>query len=211
MRMSILMSLEIISLAIAISGCSYLNGDAIWLSDGQKDVVLSKRFSTFGDVEYSFQEDNLPFNFHLYGYHEFGHLGHSAEGPDFSKGGYIEENSVLRFSVENHNPEVRVEFLVSNGVVQVVGYNGQESRVEWRKGPLPNDAMSINADERWREIASGRVVSVGVWHSGCSIRIHRLAEYGVVYNYTFPSSSDGHMTLCISQIKNMRWFHWPDL
>ena len=52
---------------------------------------------------------------------------------------------------------------------------------------------------------------IGVWHSGCSIQIHRMGEYGVVYNYTFPPSDDGHMTLCILEIKNLRWFHWPDL
>lgn len=204
-------AIGIIGSVIMLSGCAYLNGDAMWLSTNQKDVALYKRFPAFGDVEYSFHEDNLPFCFNLYGYHEFGHLGHTAGLPDSSRGGYIATNSVLRFSVENTKPEVRVEFFVSNGVVQVVGCKGQECRVECRKGVLPNDSTPISMDKRWRESALGRLLSVGVWHSGCSIQLHRLGEYGIVYNYTFPPSDDGHTKLFISEIKNLRWFHWPDL
>lgn len=211
MLVHILIRFEIVVLAILMSGCAYLNGDAMWLSAGQKNLALCKRFPTFGDVEYSFQEDNLPFCFNVLGYHEFGHLGHAMGAPDFSKGDYIATNSVLRFSVENTKPKVHVEFLVSNGVVQVIGCRGKECLVERREGALPNESISISIDEKWRECALGRLVSVGVWHSGCSIQIHRMGEYGVVYNYTFPPSDDGHMTLCILEIKNLRWFHWPDL
>ena len=210
-RVSIGASIGIVAVVVMLPGCAYLNGDAMWLSTGQKGVAICNRFSTFGDVEYSFNDDNLPFRFNVSGYHEFGHVGHSTGVPDFSKGGYIATDSVLRFSVEGTKPEVRLEFLVSNGVVQVVGCCGQECQVERRKGSLPSEAKSISIDERWREIALGRLVSVGVWHSGCSVQIHRLGEYGVVYNYTFPSSDDGRVTLCISDIQNLRWFHWPGL
>ena len=61
MRMNCLL-LSIVSVVILYSGCAYMNGDAIWLSEGQKEVTLRNRFSTFGDVEYSFDESNLPLN-----------------------------------------------------------------------------------------------------------------------------------------------------
>ncbi len=207
----IVIGLGLATSVVVLSGCAYLNGDALWLSNGQKGVFLHQSFSTLGDVEYSFQEDNLPFCFHMLGSHEFGHVAHSMGSLDFSKGGYVSRCSLLRFSIRKTNPNVYVEFFMSNGVMQVAGVSAQGGHIELRKGPLPNDAAPINVNERWREIVLGKLVCITIWNSGCSIQIHRLGEYGIVYNYFFPSK-DGECTiLCISEIKNMRWFHWPSL
>ena len=48
-------------MACASGGCAYLNGDAMCLSDGQKEVIISGGLSTLFDTEYSFKESNLPF------------------------------------------------------------------------------------------------------------------------------------------------------
>ena len=71
--------------------------------------------------------------------------------------------------------------------------------------------VRIDMNEQWREQAQGRSISVGVWSHGCSIRIHRLGSYGVVYNYSFPENEGGYASLCILQIENLRWCHYARL
>ena len=70
--------------------------------------------------------------------------------------------------------------------------------------------VRIDMNEQWREQAQGRSISVGVWSHGCSIRIHRLGSYGVVYNYSFPENEGGYASLCILQIENLRWIIMQD-
>ena len=69
---------------LALGGCAYLNGDAMWFSDGQKEVIISGGLSTLFETEYSFKESNLPFAFKVLRNQEFGHIGHSMGSPDFS-------------------------------------------------------------------------------------------------------------------------------
>ena len=204
--------MEMIALACLFSGCAYMNGDAMWLSRHQKESKRYNRLSTFGDVEYSFHDDRLPFCFIVDGCSEFGHIGRSMGAPDLSEGGYVGIDSVLRFTVKTTNPDVGVEFLVSNGVLQVVCAPGPHGwKVERRTGPLSKDTALIDMNEQWREQAQGRSISVGVWSHGCSIRIHRLGSYGVVYNYSFPENEGGYASLCILQIENLRWCHYARL
>lgn len=203
--------LPILASVIFLHGCAYMNGDAIWLSSGQKEVTLRKWFSTFGDVEYSFGESNLPFCFNLFGYHEFGHLGHFMGYPDFSKGGYIAKETVLRFSVKRAKTKEYVEFLVSNGIMRVSASNVLHCQIERRNGSGLNSMKPIVINERWCEYVTGKLVSIGVWKDGLSIAIQQLGEYGVVYNYFFPSNYNDCMKLYILEIKNLRWFHWACL
>lgn len=210
MRMNCLL-LSIVSAVILYSGCAYMNGDAIWLSEGQKEVTLRNRFSTFGDVEYSFDESNLPFCFNLFGCHEFGHLGHFIGAPDFSKGGYIAKGDVLRFSVERVKTNEHVEFLVSNGVMRVVDSNVLYCRIERRNSSGLNSMRIVDINERWHEYTMEKLLSIIVWKDGFSIAIQQLGEYGVVYNYFFQSNHNDSMRLRIFEIKNLRWFHWAQL
>lgn len=193
------------------SGCSYLNGDVLLLSAGQRKVVLDHRFSTFGDVEYSFENDNLPFCFEMTGCHEFGHFGHFWGNPDLSSGGVVKRDSVLRFSVHAPMAGNGVEFLVSNGVMRVVGGNSSDCRVERRTGPYQSDVLSLKGNARWNEAVEGRSFSIVVWQYGFSVRIHNLGEYGVVYNYEYPVQGSDPMRLFIYRMENLRLFHWPSL
>ena len=37
-------------IVLSLGGCAYLNGDAMWLSGGQKEVVISGGLSTLFDT-----------------------------------------------------------------------------------------------------------------------------------------------------------------
>ena len=193
------------------SGCAYLNGDALWLSAEQRKLVLGRTFPTLGDVEYSFGKGNLPFCFEMTGCHEFGHIGHSFGELDLSKGGLIKSDSVLHVSVSARDAGDGLEFMVGNGVMRGVKESPMVIRTERRTGPLPGDSISVNGNELWNETAIGKVVSIVVWQYGCSVRIRRPGEYGVVYNYEFLVHDVGPMRLRIDKIENLRWFHWPSL
>ena len=196
---------------LALGGCAYLNGDALWLSNGQNEVVISGSLSTLFDTEYSFKEDNLPFSFKVVHSQEFGHIGHSTGSPDFSKGGYIGSNSVLRFSFKKEKASDMAEFLVSNGVLKVVKAGKGFVKVERRTGPYSDDAAVMDVDELWSEPVMGKLVCLDVGSWGFSLHLHKLGEYGVVYNYAFPSTEDGCAYLTIQEIRNLRWFHWASL
>lgn len=207
-RLGIQLAAALVGMA---SGCAYLNGDAIWLSAEQRKVVLGRTFPTFEDVEYSFGDGNLPFCFEMTGYHEFGHIGHLCGVLDLSRGGLIKADSVLHISVSAQNAGEGVEFMISNGVMRVVKGCSMASRIERRTGPLLLDAVSMKGNEQWNETADGQLVSFGVWENGCSVRIHRPGEYGVVYNYEYPVHDTGPTRLRIYKMKNLRWFHWSSL
>lgn len=51
------------TVAVALSGCAYLNGDARRLGKDQKSVSVSNTLLTWTDTEYAFGEGNLPFCF----------------------------------------------------------------------------------------------------------------------------------------------------
>jgi len=54
----------VVALAVSVmGGCAYLNGDAMWLGETQKDVSVSNTLMTLSDTEYDFKEGNLPFTF----------------------------------------------------------------------------------------------------------------------------------------------------
>lgn len=195
----------------SFGGCAYLNGDAMWLSDGQKEVVISGGLSTLFETEYLFEESNLPFSFKVVHNQEFGHIGHSMGSPDFSKGGYIGGSSVLRFSIQREDVSDSAEFLVSNGVLNVVKSNRRFLKVERRTSPYPNDAKSIGDHELWNEPVMGKLVCINVGNWGFSLQLHKLGEYGVVYNYEFPFNKDSHASLVIQEIENLRWFHRASL
>lgn len=196
---------------LALGGCAYLNGDAMWLSDGQKEVLISGGLSTLFDTEYSFKERNLPFSFKVLRNQEFGHIGHSMGSPDFSKGGYIATNSVLRFSIKREGSSDVAEFMVSNGVLKVVKACKGFVKVERRTGPYPDDATARNDNELWSEPVMGKLVRLDVGSWGFSFHLHKMGEYGVAYNYEFPSSEGGCVCLIIHEIKSLRWFHWASL
>ena len=198
-------------MALSLGGCAYLNGDAMWLSGGQKEVVISGGLPTLFDTEYSFKEGNLPFSFKVSCNQEFGHIGHSMGSPDLSKGGYIGGNSVLRFSIQGENAADSAEFLVSNGVLKVVKSDKRFVKAERRTEPYPNDAKTICDDELWNEPVMGKLVCINVGNWGFSLNLHKLGGYGVVYNYEFPLNKDGYLCLVIHEIKNLRWFHWASL
>lgn len=198
-------------IVLTLGGCAYLNGDAMWLSDGQKEVTISGGLSTLFDTEYSFKERNLPFSFKVLRNQEFGHIGHSAGSPDFSKGGYIATNSVLRFSVKREETSDVAEFMVSNGVLKVVKACRGFLKVERRTGPYSDDATAMDGDELWSESVVGKLVCLNVGSWGFSCQLRRLGEYGVVYNYEFPVREDGSTCLIIHEIKNLRWFHRASL
>jgi len=199
------------ALAGMYSGCAYLNGDALWLSAEQRKVSLDRTFPTLGDVEYSFGKGNLPFCFEMTGCHEFGHIGHSFGALDLSRGGLIGIDSVLHISISAQNAGDGVEFMISNGVMRVVKDSSVASRTERRTGPGLLNAVSMEGNERWKETADGKLVSIHVRQYGCSVRIHRPGEYGVVYNYEYPVHDTGPTWLRIYKIKDLRWFHWPSL
>lgn len=196
---------------LALGGCACLNGDALWLSNGQKEVVISGGLSTLFDTEYSFKEDNLPFSFKVVHNQEFGHVGHSMGSPDFSKGGYIGSNSVLRFSLKKEGASDAAEFLVSNGVLKVVKPCKGFVKVERRTGPYSDDAAAMNVDELWSESVMGKLVRLNVGSWGFSLQLHKLGEYGVVYDYAFSPTEDGCAYLTVQEIRNLRWFHWASL
>ena len=198
-------------IVLSLGGCAYLNGDAMWLSDGQKEVVISGGLPTLFDTEYSFKESNLPFSFKVLRNREFAHIGHSFGSPDFSKGGYIDENSVLRFSIKEEGMPDAAEFLVSNGVLKVVKACKRFVNAERRTGPYQNDAKVVGSDELWTEPVMGKLVCMNVGNCGFSFHLHKLGEYGVVYNYHFPPNNDSRACLIIQEIKNLRWFHWASL
>ena len=196
---------------LALGGCACLNGDAMWLSDGQKEVLISGGLSTLFETEYSFKESNLPFTFKVLRNQEFGHIGHSMGSPDFSKGGYIATNSVLRFSIKREGASDVAEFMVSNGVLKVVKACKELVKGERRTGPYSGEATAMDDDELWSEPVVGKLVCLNVGSWGFSFHLHKLGEYGVVYNYEFPSSEDGRACLIIHEIKNLRWFHRASL
>ena len=51
------------TVAAALSGCAYLNGDARRLGKDQKSVSVSNTLLTWTDTEYAFGDGNLPFRF----------------------------------------------------------------------------------------------------------------------------------------------------
>ena len=196
---------------LALGVCAYLNGDAMWLSDEQKEVVISGCLSTLFETEYSFKESNLPFTFKVLRNQEFGHIGHSMGSPDFSKGGYIATNSVLRFSIKGEVSSDATEFIVSNGLLKVVKACRGLVKGERRTGPYAGDATAMDGDELWSEPVVGKLVCLNVGNWGFSCQLHKLGEYGVVYNYELPSSEDGCACLIIHEIRNLRWFHRASL
>ena len=145
-------------IVLTLGGCAYLNGDAMWLSDGQKEVTISGGLSTLFDTEYSFKERNLPFSFKVLRNQEFGHIGHSMGSPDFSKGGYIATNSVLRFSIKREGSSDVAEFMVSNGVLKVVKACKGLVKGERRTGPYSGEATAMDGDELWSEPVVGKLV-----------------------------------------------------
>ena len=48
---------------LGICGCSWLNGDPLWLGSGQKSVTVRKRVSTLFDTQYDLKAGNMPFTF----------------------------------------------------------------------------------------------------------------------------------------------------
>ena len=161
---------------LALGGCAYLNGDAMWLSDEQKEVVISGCLPTLFETEYSFKESNLPFSFKVLRNREFAHIGHSFGSPDLSKGGYIDENSVLRFSIKEEGMPDAAEFLVSNGVLKVVKACKRFVNAERRTGPLSFSAeqrqscvFDYSGNQEPSMVPSGKFVSL----SNTRIRILR--------------------------------------
>ena len=103
------------------------------------------------------------------------------------------------------------EFLVSNGVLKVVKACKQFLNAERRTGPNRSDARAIGGGELWSEPVMGKLICMNIGNCGFSFHLHKLGEYGVVYNYDFPLSDNGRARLIIKEIKNLRWFHWASL
>lgn len=201
-----------LSLVLSMSGCAYFNGDLLWLPSEQKEIVIRSRLPTLWDTEYSFEENNLPFCFKLYGCHEFMHIGHSNGAPDYSKGGNITDGSVLRFSIGIEGQRDNVEFLITNGFFQVISSSISNGHLVRRNGLYSSNKTEIDINERWRESVLGKSVSISIWNYGCSIQLHDIGEYGVVYNYLLScSDTNCAALLIIDDIKNLRLFHSANL
>jgi len=94
-----------------LSGCAYLNGDAMWLGVNQKEVRVSNTLLTWFDTEYNLGEDNLPFVF----------VCLPSEDP-YEFGVRLSTNSVFRVRFQRGN-EAREgdDFVeVRNGIMRVV-------------------------------------------------------------------------------------------
>lgn len=105
-----------------LSGCAYLNGDAMWLSKDQKSVSISNTLLTLTETEYEFDEDNLPFCFTC---------KPSKTPYDFIV--HLETNSVFKIRIRTTNSDVGSEddavIAVGNGVATVYGGRG---KLEWQ-------------------------------------------------------------------------------
>lgn len=206
------LTISALSFSLVMLGCAYLNGDSMWLASEEKEVVIRSTFPTLWDTEYSIGKKNLPFCFKLYGCHEFMHIGHSHGAPDYSKGGNITNKDILRFSIGIEGQKENVEFLITNGILQVVSSNINNGHLIRLNGLYANNREMIDVGKRWHESVLGKSVTISVWNYGCSIMVHNIGEKGVVYNYYFSANHNRYATLLIIyEIGNLRWFHGASL
>lgn len=87
-----------LAVVLGICGCSWLNGDPLWLGGGQKSVTVRKRVSTLFDTQYDLKSGNMPFTFVADGGDvELGLFGHVRGCPDPND--RISKDAVVVFEV----------------------------------------------------------------------------------------------------------------
>ena len=139
-----------LTLVLGICGCSWLNGDPLWLWSGQKSVTVRKRVSTLFDTQYDLKAGNMPFTFVADGGDvELGLFGHVRGCPDPND--RISKDAVVVFEVADEGYGATV-FSISNGVLRLerkgegfgktyVAYSSEVDRPE-----LPLDVLEKGVD-----------------------------------------------------------------
>ena len=106
-----------LTLVLGICGCSWLNGDPLWLWSGQKSVTVRKRVSTLFDTQYDLKAGNMPFTFVADGGDvELGLFGHVGGCPDPND--RISKDAVVVFEIADDGYGATV-FSISNGVLRL--------------------------------------------------------------------------------------------
>lgn len=108
--MAIACAAVVCTVLMALYGCAYLNGDAMWLGETQKGVSVSNTLMTLRDTEYDFKEGNLPFTFTC-----------EPSGTPYLFGARLQTNSVLKVRfVWGDCPKDRDEVVeIRNGVAHI--------------------------------------------------------------------------------------------
>lgn len=139
-----------LAVVLGICGCSWLNGDPLWLGGGQKSVTVRKRVSTLFDTQYDLKSGNMPFTFVSDGGDvELGLFGHVGGCPDPND--RISKDAVIVFEVADEGYGATV-FSISNGVLRLerkgegfdkayVAYSSEVDRPE-----LPLDVLEKGVD-----------------------------------------------------------------
>lgn len=116
-----------------LSGCAYLNGDAMWIGSDQKSVCVSNTLMTLTETEYKFKEDNLPFCFTC---------KPSSTSYDFIVD--LETNSVfkIRICTKHNNVSQKDDAVIAvcNGMATI---SGGLCALEWQRWDNP--------DCRWKK------------------------------------------------------------
>ena len=106
-----------LAVVFGISGCSWLNGDPLWLWSGQKSVTVRKRVSTLFDTQYDLKADNMPFTFVVDGGDvELGLFGHRGGCPDPDD--RVSKDAVVVFEIADDGCG-STAFSISNGVLRL--------------------------------------------------------------------------------------------
>ena len=106
-----------LAVVLGICGCSWLNGDPLWLGGGQKSVTVRKRVSTLFDTQYDLKSGNMPFTFVADGGDvELGLFGHVRGCPDPND--RISKDAVVVFEIADDGYGATA-FSISNGVLRL--------------------------------------------------------------------------------------------
>ena len=190
------------TVAVALSGCAYLNGDARRLDKDQKSVSVSNTLLTWTETEYVFGEGNLPFRFTC-----------KPSNTPYSFTVRVLTNDVFKLRIPYYRPmasndvavrEKDTVIAVSNGVATVSGGSDKLEWCEYWRRDTKCGAMIPQCNRLFLVLDLKRGTwSVELSTADCERRYHLKGEFN-------PEKLQQPRSFVIEECRGAKFLHWSN-